>query len=157
MCPTAGLAAWSDLVSGMRSRPEAERIEAVQTFVNRQPYRTDLATFGVSDHWATPLEFFADGGDCEDYAIAKYVSLRRLGFEAERLRIVVLEDRRRQVPHAVLTVMTASGWLVLDNLAPQPMPLAAVSHYAPYYAVNELHRWDYASAGSRRQVAAAAP
>ncbi|MFO1035765.1 MAG: transglutaminase-like cysteine peptidase [Geminicoccaceae bacterium] len=157
MCPTAGLAAWSGFIARTRSRPETEQIEAVQTFVNRQPYRPDLETFGVSDHWATPLEFFAAGGDCEDYAIAKYVTLRRLGVAADRLRIAVLEDRRRHEPHAVLTVFTAGGTLVLDNLAPQPVPVAAVPHYAPYYAVNELHRWDYTSVTSQAHASAAAP
>ena len=73
---------WSRLLARLAREPRREQLRAVNLFVNRWPYRPDQDTYGRRDHWATPLEFFANSGDCEDYAIAKYVSLRRLGVPA---------------------------------------------------------------------------
>ena len=68
-------------LAGAAARPGgragAEQLAAVNRFVNQWPYRTDADNYGRSDYWATPLEFFRRSGDCEDYVIAKYRSLRR--------------------------------------------------------------------------------
>ena len=63
---------------------------------------------------------------------------------AERLRIVVLEDTERQVAHAVLTVRLDGEVLVLDNLLAVPVPQERLTHYVPYYSVNELGQWQHA-------------
>ena len=61
------------------ARRRARRSRAVNRFVNGWAYRADADNYGRSDYWATPLEFFRRSGDCEDYVIAKYRSLRLLG------------------------------------------------------------------------------
>lgn len=137
------LAAWLDRLDELQAAPASAKVAGVQDYVNRWPYRTDLETYGRSDLWASPLQFLANAGDCEDFAIAKYVSLRRLGLAAEQLRIVVLEDTARRLAHAVLTVRLGGEILVLDNLAPAPLPQAQLGHYQPYYSVNELGQWQH--------------
>ncbi len=71
---------------------------------------------GESDYWADPVEFLTHGGDCEDFAIAKYASLRMLGVPEDHLRIAIVRDLQKQVMHAILIVYTDNGdALILDN------------------------------------------
>jgi predicted transglutaminase-like cysteine proteinase len=77
---------------------------------------SDLAQFQVPDVWTTPLMTFASGqGDCEDYAIAKYVALREAGLDAADLRIVIVHDERLDRDHAVTAARVDGQWLILDN------------------------------------------
>jgi predicted transglutaminase-like cysteine proteinase len=140
-CPSRSAIAWEAMLRSQEGRPLREQITAVNRFVNQWPYRTDAENYGVSDYWAAPLEFLARSGDCEDYAIAKYVSLRRLGVEPERLRIVVLRDVLRDLPHAVLSVHLDGDVLILDNVTDAVLPHGRIAHYSPYYSVNEASRW----------------
>lgn len=140
-CTPPRLAAWRQMMLAAARAPWHEKLEAVNTFVNQVPYVRDLDRFGVVDYWAPPLQFFAGGGDCEDYAIAKYVSLRKLGLPAERLRIVVLEDVARGLAHAILAVRLDGEVWVLDNYYDAIARFSELTHYAPYYAVNEDQRW----------------
>ncbi|QUS42152.1 hypothetical protein RPMA_27530 [Tardiphaga alba] len=76
----------------------------------------DLALYGDIDVWRSPLGLLAMGaGDCEDYAIAKFVALRAAGVAAEDLRIVILRDVLRNEDHAVATARLDGRWFVLDN------------------------------------------
>jgi predicted transglutaminase-like cysteine proteinase len=72
--------------------------------MNRLPYNTDADLYGRPDYWASPLEFLVNGGDCEDYAIAKYVSLRMLGVPDEDMLITVGWSQEQDAHHAVLVV-----------------------------------------------------
>ncbi|RYG28700.1 MAG: hypothetical protein EON93_18085, partial [Burkholderiales bacterium] len=73
-------AAWRNSLPSLRNLPAIERVNAVQTAINRLPYVSDRQNWSMSDRWATPAEMFARGGDCEDYALTKYFALRELGF-----------------------------------------------------------------------------
>src|SRR5258707_1263882 len=88
---------------------------------------SDLAFYGAEDVWSPPLATFAIGaGDCEDYAIAKFVALQQAGISADDLRIVILRDDHREEDHAVVAVRLDRHWLTLDNrhmvLARAPTP-----------------------------------
>ena len=133
------LTSWRRFLDGLRDRPVLERITAVNSFINEVRYREDDDNWGVGDYWAAPGEFFASGGDCEDYAIAKYYSLRALGFPAARLKIVVLYDNKRQLPHAVLSVNWSGAELILDNFGDGLSRWTEAPHYKPIYSVNESH------------------
>jgi predicted transglutaminase-like cysteine proteinase len=77
---------------------------------------SDLAQYGAIDQWSSPLETFASGaGDCEDYAIAKFVALSEAGVPPENLRIVILRDRLSGEDHAVAAAKLDGHWLMLDN------------------------------------------
>jgi predicted transglutaminase-like cysteine proteinase len=140
-CPNRRVMAWQAMLRGQEGADPLAQLRAVNRFVNQFPYRTDMEVYGQSDYWASPLEFFRHSGDCEDYAIAKYVSLLKLGFEPEQLRLVVLRDTLRDLPHAVLTVYLGDRIYVLDNVTDAVLPQERIAHYAPYYSVNEQARW----------------
>jgi len=77
---------------------------------------SDLALYGTEDFWSSPLATFATGaGDCEDYAIAKFVALQEAGISADDLRIVILRDDFREQDHAVVAARLNGTWLMLDN------------------------------------------
>jgi predicted transglutaminase-like cysteine proteinase len=79
--------------------------------------KSDLALYGVEDVWSSPLATFANGaGDCEDYAIAKFIALQNVGVSADDLRIVILRDDVREEDHAVVAARLDGNWLMLDNL-----------------------------------------
>ncbi len=149
-CPGEAARAWRELLLAVRDAPEPEQLLAVNRFANRNPYRTDAELYGRSDYWASPLEFLARSGDCEDFAIFKYVSLRLLGFAPERLRVLVVEDQRRGIAHAVLVVESEGRRWVLDNLSERPVAYESIDHYLAFYAVNERERWLYE--GLRRLI-----
>jgi len=135
------LHAWRDYVAGLAELPRRAQIDAVNEYANRQHYVLDLDNYGLEDYWAIPREFLFNGGDCEDYAIAKLLSLRWLDFEAARLRIVVLQDTNLRVPHAVLAVAADDDILILDNQVRQVVHHRDIVHYAPVYSINEQRWW----------------
>src|SRR5438046_1710044 len=77
------------------------KIDAVNSMVNRYPYIPSAANWSEPNHWETPFEFLARSGQCQDYAIAKFMLLRAAGVPNELLRVVVLRDRRLGLDHAV--------------------------------------------------------
>ena len=104
-CPSSRVESWRRQIELVRGRGAMAQLQEINRFVNTVvPYTTDSANYGVSDYWASPLEFLRRAGDCEDYSITKYVSLLELGFREDQLRIVVVMDVLRNLPHAVLAV-----------------------------------------------------
>lgn len=86
------------------ARNDLALLRRVNDFFNRIPYETDQEHWGMVDYWATPVEMLAsNGGDCEDYAIAKYLSLKELGIPVERMRIAYVRALRLGENHMVLT------------------------------------------------------
>jgi predicted transglutaminase-like cysteine proteinase len=140
-CPSRGAAAWQRMVSDQRGRAPFDQLDTINRFLNGWRYREDVANYGRRDYWATPLEFFLRSGDCEDYAIAKYVTLRQLGFAAAHLRIVVVHDKLRDLAHAVLAVYLDDQVYILDNLNTVVLPQEKATQYVPYYSINETTRW----------------
>ena len=96
---------------------------------------TDMAQHGVADRWSAPLATFASGrGDCEDYAIAKYLALREAGVTEADLRLLIVHDQRVG-DHAVLTVRQDERWLVLDNRHFNLVDAAESPNFVPLYAM----------------------
>lgn len=138
---TCHLGAWSDFIESLREKAPVEQIQLINDHLNQVRFIEDSDNWGTKDYWAAPGEFFGRGGDCEDYALTKYLSLRQLGFTAEQLRLVVLKDQRRRVAHAVLVVELDEESLVLDNLNDRVVPWSEVGHYRPLYSLNEDSAW----------------
>ncbi len=155
-CSSRAMQAWQALIKQQRGARQISQLQSVNSFINQWHYRADGQNYGKSDYWASPNEFFRRSGDCEDYAIAKYVTLRQLGFSAEQLRLVVVEDKRRDLAHAILAAYVGNEIYILDNLSSEVRPQSAVSEYAPYYSVNENARWAHAAAPSSSKVASLA-
>ncbi len=136
-----GLRHWRNFLVSLKGRAPVYQINAVQRYVNQVRYIADARNNGAKDHWATPAEFFGRGGDCEDYAISKYLSLRALGFDPNAMRIVVLRDTSLGIPHAVLVVANGGQRLVLDNQLRVVVAAEKIRHYRPYYSINENFWW----------------
>ena len=132
---------WLDLLDFLKDKPAARQIAEINIHMNKAPYITDIINWGVSDYWASLRQFFKKDGDCEDYAIAKYMSLKKLGFDADMMRIVVVQDTNLDIPHAVLVVSLNGTRLILDNQISYVAKEKAVLHYRPYYSINEKAWW----------------
>jgi predicted transglutaminase-like cysteine proteinase len=132
---------WNAFIDSVRTKPPEDQIRAVNREMNDKPYVTDPVNWHMPDYWATPLQFLRKDGDCEDYAISKYMALKALGFKADDLRIVVLQDTNLNVPHAVLVVFQQGRALVLDNQVSGVVPASSIHHYQPFYSINEDGWW----------------
>lgn len=128
-------------------------LNAVNRMVNAVSYVSDEENWGAADHWATPGEFYSRSGDCEDFAIAKYVALKQLGFDPASMRIVVLVDRQRHKYHAVLMIDTDMGRLILDNQIAEVVRDTDVKHYEPIYSINESAWWLHVAEPQKKLVA----
>lgn len=148
-CTTPVLKSWGQIINDVAQRSRLDRIKAVNRFFNRWPYKTDTAVYGRSEYWATPSEFMARSGDCEDYSIAKFFALRQVGFRNEELRIVVLWDEIRALGHAVLAVETQGGTLILDSLSDLVVNHQRYRHYIPQVSMNESARWAHVTPGRK--------
>lgn len=131
------LAEWRAFVGGLAAEDRLAKLDKVNRYINRVAYRDDQVNWGQRDYWATPREFFGRGGDCEDYAIAKYQSLKALGLPVEELRLLILWDSKRGIAHAVLAVGPPGRELVLDNVHSVIYPLSALPHYRVHYSLND--------------------
>ena len=140
-CWTPVLKNWRKIITSASKLNRAGQLKAVNDFFNRWPYKEDRELYGFSEYWATPREFMMRSGDCEDYAIAKYFALRKLGYGKDELRIVVLMDRIRGIGHAVLAVYQENGIIILDSLSDLILPHSRYKHYVPQYSMNETTRW----------------
>jgi predicted transglutaminase-like cysteine proteinase len=128
--------AWSAFVNSLRAGGDGRGLlDRVNAAVNQVPYVSDASIGRPVNYWATPSEFLASGGDCKDYALAKYTALRALGIPAGAMRILVLPE------HAVLVVNTKDGPTVLDNLRPTPYPLDESLTSRAVYAVSDAGAW----------------
>ncbi|MCE9507509.1 MAG: transglutaminase-like cysteine peptidase [Alphaproteobacteria bacterium] len=136
-----GAVQWRALLRQMQGKPAREQIEGVNAFFNRIDYIEDIRNYGKTDYWATPVEFLTRGGDCEDFAIAKYAALRALGFSPQQLRVAIVMDEIRNIPHAILVVYSDAGDFVLDNQDKQVEAIAAVSRYKPIFSINSDSWW----------------
>jgi len=84
--------------------------------INRAANLAIRATKKYVDQWTSPLQALANGvGDCKQYAVLKYVALNEAGYRADRLRILVVEDKTTRGSHAVVAVSSDGQWMVLDN------------------------------------------
>lgn len=113
----------------------------VNTTMNEIDYISDNRNYNVSDYWATPIEFIKRGGDCEDFAIAKYASLRALGVPEDRMRIAIVKDTWKNIHHALLIVYANSGPLVLDNQDKTMKYARDVTRYKPIFSLNRTGWW----------------
>lgn len=134
-----------------RTQPFA-LLTRVNTAVNASRFVPDDVNWQTDDYWETPAELRARGGDCEDFATAKYFALRAAGVPAEAMQIALVVDEATQRRHAILLVQLRGGVAVLDNLHSAVLPIAAFSGYRPILAMNELG-WQLASADLRQAPA----
>jgi predicted transglutaminase-like cysteine proteinase len=146
--------AWQRLLSTQKPLSEVEQLKVVNLFFNHQlRYQEDIDLWHEVDYWATPIESLWKGaGDCEDYAIAKYFSLRRLGVSADKLRITYVKALRQNRAHMVLTYYSSPEAmpLVLDSLMDPILPASQRQDLLPVYSFNGEGLWLTGAAGNKK-------
>ena len=149
---------WERVLVDASAREERQQIRMVNEFFNRNVlYRTDPEVWGVADYWATPLETLGRAsGDCEDYAIAKYTSLRKLGIPDSRLRLFYVHARlgaeasNAEEAHMVLGYYPGEDAepLILDNLITDIRPASRRADLTPIFSFNSEGIWVDGSSAS---------
>jgi len=150
------LVAWRDMVRGLAGASDSEKLARVNRFFNRVPNLEDRTLWGQRDYWATPVELLAlNGGDCEDFALAKYFSLKAAGVAPQKLRITYvrawLRRQSRVEAHMVLAYFPeeAGDPLILDNLTDDILPAPQRDDLTPTVSFNAEGLW---SARQRSQT-----
>jgi predicted transglutaminase-like cysteine proteinase len=145
---TGRLSEWRAMIESARMRSDQEKLDSVNRFFNRSLlFASDIDTWGAKDHWSTPMEFIERGrGDCEDFAIAKYVSLRMLGFGGERLRLQYVHAQvgaGKPIAHMVLAFYERPGAdpLVLDNVIDSVRRASTRTDLSLVYSFNTRGLW----------------
>lgn len=141
------VAAWRRMLEEAKELDELGRLQAVNTFFNRAVrFQDDIEVWNEKDYWASPLEFMGRGaGDCEDFSIAKYISLLNLGVPNEKLRMIYVRARvgGRAVAHMVLGYYASPEEepLLLDNLIGSIRPASRRPDLSPVFSFNNAGLW----------------
>ncbi|WP_417344827.1 transglutaminase-like cysteine peptidase [Ferrimonas sp.] len=124
--------------------PAHDHLAAVNDHFNRYHFVADATHWNRDDYWATPFEFVASGGgDCEDFSLAKFFTLRVLGLSSEHLRLMYAKALELNQAHMVLIYLESDSAmpLVLDNLNPKILPGDQRPDLLPVYAFNGEGLW----------------
>ncbi len=138
------LTAWETLIRHDDSTSDLEKLEKVNSFFNRMEFVADIVHWGEKDYWATPVEFLASqGGDCEDFSIAKYFTLQAMGIPEEKLNLTYVKALQYNIHHMVLTYFSLPDAepLVLDNIVGIVKPASQRSDLIPIYSFNGTGLW----------------
>lgn len=143
--------AWRSLIAHAATLDEREKLQRTNAFFNRRiAFDDDRLVWQQSDYWATPLETLGSGaGDCEDFSIAKYMSLRALGVPAEKLRLIYVRAQiggpqsRVSQAHMVVGYYASPDAepLILDNLIGEVRPAARRPDLYPIFSFNTDGLW----------------
>ncbi|HEB79003.1 MAG TPA: hypothetical protein ENI79_00820 [Rhodospirillales bacterium] len=132
---------WMKFLKTLKGKDPMTQLRRVNLVMNRSKYILDITNWGVKDYWESPGEFLTRSGDCEDYAIIKYMSLKILGFKVDNMRVAVLNDLNLKIGHAILMVYLDGKILVLDNQIKKVVEAKTIRHYQPVYSINEKNWW----------------
>lgn len=150
------VSSWQELMDSSMHLSEAEKLQKVNQFFNGNvQFISDQALWNKEDYWATPLEMLSIGaGDCEDYSIAKYFTLKQLGVDESKLRITYVKAIELNQAHMVLTYFKTkrSIPLVLDNLIIDIKPANLRRDLVPVYSFNGTGLWLSKSRGGGERV-----
>ncbi|MBT5228963.1 MAG: sulfate adenylyltransferase [Methylococcales bacterium] len=145
---------WKALVQANQNLSEQEKLIVVNDFFNAVPFVSDQKHWSKKDYWATPVELLGtDGGDCEDYSVAKYFTLRELGIPIEKMSLTYVKALELNQAHMVLTYYSKKGAepLILDNLKPDIRKASLRKDLKPVYTFNGDSLW-LAKARGRGQL-----
>jgi predicted transglutaminase-like cysteine proteinase len=142
---------WREVeLDGLSNRPKMQpvlnkdELQIFNRFWNKVPYYSDQQHWNMPDYWATPVEMLAsNGGDCEDYSIAKYFSLKELGVPLGSLRITYVRALKFNESHMVLAYYPTpdADPYILDNLTGKIAPASERNDLEPVYSFNDDDMW----------------
>ena len=131
--------AWEQVSHVKHNLTALEKLTHVNNFFNRLVFKSDKANWGMKDYWSSPIEFLIrNAGDCEDYAIAKYLTLIKMGMDAEKLRITYVKATNLGQAHMVLAYYETLDQvpLILDNINSNILPASQRTDLSPVYSFN---------------------
>ena len=142
---------WNRLITDNKGMSDSELLNLTNKFVNqRLVYKEDQEIWGQTDYWATPLETLGRGtGDCEDYAIAKYLTLLNLGVTNDKLRLIYVRAKQGSAANATSVAHMVLGYfaqpdsepLILDNMITSVRPAASRQDLLPVFSFNSDGMW----------------
>jgi predicted transglutaminase-like cysteine proteinase len=136
------LPSWLTLLDHSAQDDERMQLERVNQFINHAvSFVSDQQAWRTQDYWATPAQTLSVGkGDCEDFAIAKYFSLVRMGVPSGKLRLTFVKAIKQNQAHMGLAYYPRPSEqpLILDNLDPRIRPASERSDLLPVYSFNDL-------------------
>lgn len=138
------VASWRQLIDQGRGWSDQRQLEAANDFINQNQFVDDIIHWGKEDYWATPLQtIVTEGGDCEDFAVAKYFTLTEMGMAADKLRLTYVKALTLNQAHMVVSYYPAQDAtpLVLDNLDPVIQPATQRNDLLPVYSFNAEGLW----------------
>ncbi|MCG3664380.1 transglutaminase-like cysteine peptidase [Aliarcobacter butzleri] len=131
--------ALNKLLEKIKNEDVQTKLEKVNDFFNNVKYNSDQKIYGVSDYWATPIEFLArDEGDCEDYVIAKYFALEYLGVPTSKMFLSYVKVKKSNEAHMVLSYFETptSEPIILDSLKKVILPASKRDDLTPVFNFN---------------------
>jgi len=146
---------WEALMENNKNIKESKKLRIVNDFFNRMKFVSDIKHWKKEDYWATPVEFLATkGGDCEDFSIAKYFTLKELGVPDEKMLITYVKALKLNQAHMVLTYYKTpnSEPLVLDNLIGKIKVASKRKDLLPVYSFNGEGLWLSKKRGKGKRV-----
>jgi predicted transglutaminase-like cysteine proteinase len=151
----ARIADWQRMIVSSDSLDEMQKLRETNAFFNRIRFVSDIDHWNREDYWATPVQMLASGGgDCEDFSIAKYFTLRQMGVPAERMRLTYVKALELDQAHMVLTYYSTpdADPLVLDNLVNDIRTSSSRSDLQPVYSFNGNGLWLVKARGMDQHV-----
>jgi len=150
---------WQQLIKSNRDARPYEKLLRVNNFFNRLEFVNDKDLWGMEDYWATPIQMLSsNGGDCEDFSIAKYFTLISMGIAEEQLRLTYVRALDLDQAHMVLSYYPPAGAepLILDNLNTSILPASRRTDLRPVYSFNGDGLWLARRKGKDERVGGAA-
>ena len=135
---------WETLANSHHQAPNSEKLELVNRFFNKAKFVPDSKQWNSEDYWATPVELLAvNAGDCEDYSIAKYFTLKEMGIAEDKLKITYVKALKLNQAHMVLAYYETPDAepLILDNLVAEIRPASERQDLVPVYSFNGEGLW----------------
>jgi predicted transglutaminase-like cysteine proteinase len=146
---------WQSLVMDEQDSSEKDKLHLVNRFFNRIRFVDDIRVWNQKDYWATPVEFLGrNAGDCEDFTIAKYFTLRALGVPANKLRLMYVRALRIKQSHMVLAYFETPDAmpLILDNINKKILAANYRKDLQPIYSFNGDGLWAAKAQGRGRKL-----
>ncbi|BHH84365.1 transglutaminase-like cysteine peptidase [Desulforhopalus sp. 52FAK] len=149
------LLSWQSLIRENSQLTDREKLEKVNAFFNQMQFVDDISHWKKSDYWATPVEFLSSGGgDCEDFSLAKYFTIKALGVSETKINMTYVKAVHLNQAHMVVTYFSTPGAipLVLDNINGAILPATKRQDLVPVYSFNGSGLWLAKSRGKGQKV-----
>ena len=138
------LKAWQNLINANKNTGELRKLRVTTDFFIQFKVVSDEELWQQENYWATPIELIGrNGGDCEDFALAKYFTLKAMGVSIKKMRLVYATSAKLKQPHMILAYYEQPDVdpLILDNLTKWVLYGSERPDLKPVYSFNSVSVW----------------